>query len=153
VAIGFARLLGFRMMENFDSPLIKPNVQRFWGAWHMSLTSWCRDYIYTPVFSLTRARSLGILASMAVLGLWHEFTLRYLAWGLYNGAGIVAWHQWRKLAGERLERSLLHRPALARAWHLLAVLITVHFIFLGFVLVQHPTLTEVARTWARLLGV
>lgn len=152
VAIGFARLLGYRVMENFDSPLTKPNVQRFWGAWHMSLTSWCRDYVYTPVFSLTRARSLGILASMAVLGLWHEFTLRYLAWGLYNGAGIVAWHQWRKLAGERLERQLLDKPALARAWQVLAVLLTVHFIFLGFVLVQHPSLSEAVATWARLLG-
>ena len=153
VAIGFARLLGFRVMENFDNPLAKPNVQRFWGAWHMSLTSWCRDYVYTPVFSLTRARSLGILASMAVLGLWHEFTLRYLAWGLYNGTGIVAWHQWRKLAGERLERDLLHRPALARIWRVVAVLLTVHFIFLGFVLVQHPTLAEAAATWARIFGV
>jgi D-alanyl-lipoteichoic acid acyltransferase DltB (MBOAT superfamily) len=152
VAIGFARLLGFRVMENFDSPLTKPNVQRFWGAWHMSLTSWCRDYVYTPVFSLTRGRGIGILASMAVLGLWHEFTWRYLAWGLYNGAGIVAWHQWRLLGGERLDAALATRPLLARLWYGLAVVLTVHFIFLGFVLVQHPTLTESLAVWSALLG-
>jgi alginate O-acetyltransferase complex protein AlgI len=152
VAIGFARLLGFRVMENFDNPLTKPNVQRFWGAWHISLTAWCRDYVYTPVFSLTRGRGIGILASMAVLGLWHEFTWRYLAWGLYNGAGIVAWHQWRRLGGERLEAALADRPVLARLWYGLAVVLTVHFIFFGFVLVQHETLTESLAVWTALLG-
>ena len=147
VASGFARLLGFRVMENFDAPLIKPNVQRFWSAWHISLTSWCREYVYTPVFSLSRARGLGVLAAMAVLGLWHEFTLRYLAWGLYNGAGIVAWHQWRRRGGQRLEAWLEHKPGLRQA--VMAVLITVHFIFFGFVLVQHSTLSEaIAEMWA-----
>jgi alginate O-acetyltransferase complex protein AlgI len=152
VAIGFARLLGFKIIENFDAPLIKPNVQRFWSAWHISLTSWCRDYVYTPVFSLTRARALGIVASMAVLGLWHEFTPRYLAWGLYNGVGIVAWHRWRRVAGERLEDWLDGKPLLTSAWYVLAILMTVHFIFLGFVLVQHPSLTESVRTIGAMIG-
>lgn len=152
VAIGFARLLGFRVMENFDSPLTKPNVQAFWGAWHMSLTSWCRDYVYTPVFSLTRARSLGIVASMAVLGLWHEFTPRYLLWGLYNGVAIVAWYQWRALAGERLEARLAANRALAVAWRILAVLITVHVIFVGFIFVQHKSLGEAWNFFTAMIG-
>lgn len=153
VAIGFARLLGFKVMENFDNPLTKPNVQRFWGAWHMSLTSWCRDYVYTPIFSLTRWRGIGILASMAVLGLWHEFTPRYLAFGLYNGAAIVLWHQWRRLAGERLEAVLKGRPILTRLWYGVSVLVTLHVLFLGFVLVQHDRLGESLAVWAALLGV
>lgn len=153
VAIGFARLLGFRVMENFDSPLLKPNVQAFWGAWHMSLTTWCRDYVYTPVFSLTRARSLGIVASMAVLGLWHEFTPRYLLWGLYNGLAIVAWHQWRAMAGERLEGWLAGRRAMAALWRVAAVLITVHVIFAGFIFVQHKTLAEAWSFFAALVGI
>ena len=152
VAIGFARLLGFRVMENFDSPLVKPNVQAFWAAWHMSLTSWCRDYVYTPVFSLTRARSLGIVASMAVLGLWHEFTPRYLLWGLYNGVVIVGWHQWRGLFGERLDAWLGGRKALALAWRIFAVLLTVHAIFLGFIFVQHKTLAGAWQFFTAMLG-
>jgi len=142
VAIGFARLLGFKVMENFNSPLTKPNVQQFWGAWHISLTSWCRDYVYTPTFSLTRLRSVGILTSMAVLGLWHEFTLRYLAWGLYNGGLIVVWHRWRRLCGERLDARLAGRPLLAGAWRALAIVLTIHVIFIGFVLVQHDDLRD-----------
>jgi alginate O-acetyltransferase complex protein AlgI len=142
VAIGFGLLLGFRVMENFNSPMIKPNVQQFWASWHMSLTSWCRDYVYTPTFSLTRARWLGILSSMAVLGLWHEFTPRYLAWGLYNGAGIVLWYQWRRLAGERVEARLSGKSAAAAAWNAVSVVLTLHFIFIGFVLVQQENLQK-----------
>lgn len=152
VAIGFARLLGFRVMENFNAPLIKPNVQQFWSAWHISLTSWCRDYVYTPTFSLTRNRSLGILASMAVLGLWHEFTPRYLAWGLYNGAGIVLWHRWRRLLGERMDEALSPRPLLARAWTFASVVLTLHFIFIGFVLVQHDTLPRAIAYLGAMVG-
>ena len=142
VAIGFALLLGFRVMENFNSPMIRPNIQQFWASWHMSLTSWCRDYVYTPTFSLTRARWLGILSSMAVLGLWHEFTPRYLAWGLYNGAGIVLWYWWRKLAGDALEERLAGNAVAARLWTVTSVIITLHFIFIGFVLVQQENLQQ-----------
>ena len=152
VAIGFALLLGFRVMENFNAPLIKPNVQQFWGAWHISLTSWCRDYVYTPTFSLTRLRALGILTSMAVLGLWHEFTPRYLAWGLYNGAGIVFWHRWRRLFGERLEARLADEPRIAWAWKILSIILTIHFIFIGFVLVQHDRLQDGIATIGAILG-
>lgn len=153
VAIGFARLLGFRVIENFNAPLTKPNVQQFWTAWHISLTSWCRDYVYTPTFSLTRLRSLGILTSMAVLGLWHEFTLRYLVWGLYNGAGIVLWHRWRRLLGESIDTSLMSKPLVARAWHVVSVALTLHFIFLGFVLVQHDRLQDAMAYISAMIGI
>lgn len=153
IAIGFGLLLGFRIMENFDAPLIKPNVQQFWASWHMSLTSWCRDYVYTPTFSLTRARAFGILAAMAVLGLWHEFTARYLVWGLYNGAGIVLWHRWRRAAGEGLESRLKGHALGGPAWHALSVVLTVHFIFIGFVLVQQQTLGEAFAYLGTMFGV
>jgi alginate O-acetyltransferase complex protein AlgI len=153
VAIGFARLLGFRVIENFNSPLTKPNVQQFWSAWHISLTSWCRDYVYTPTFSLTRARTLGILTSMAVLGLWHEFTPRYLAWGLYNGAGIVLWHRWRRLFGERIDEALSGRLWAVRLWNIVAVILTMHFIFAGFVLVQHDSLYDALAYLGAMVGV
>lgn len=142
VAIGFSRLLGFRVIENFNAPLIRRNVQEFWSSWHISLTSWCRDYVYSGVFSITRARWLGILAAMAVLGLWHEFTARYLVWGLYNGAGIVLWHQWRRVAGARLESALAERRVLKPAWTVISVLLTLHYIFIGFTFVQNDTLPD-----------
>ena len=54
VAIGFAMLLCFRVIENFDHPFIRPNISAFWRCWHISLSSWCRDYVYMVVVALTR---------------------------------------------------------------------------------------------------
>ncbi len=152
VAIGFARLLGFRIMENFNWPLVRRNVQEFWSAWHISLTSWCREYVYVPVFSLTRARWLGIISAMMVLGLWHEFTARYLVWGIYNGAGIVAWHQWRRLAGERIDAAIVDNSLAVRIWTAISILLTMHFVFIGFTLVQNETLTGGLGFLSALLG-
>jgi alginate O-acetyltransferase complex protein AlgI len=152
VAIGFARLLGFRVMENFNAPMIRRNIQEFWAAWHISLTSWCRDYVYVPIFSLTRARWLGILGAMAILGLWHEFTARYLAWGLFNGGGIVAWHVWRRVAGSRMEAAIADQPVLRACWTVVSVLLTLHFVFVGFTLVQNDTLAGGLRFLQALFG-
>ncbi len=58
VAIGFARLLGFRVMENFNRPYFQKNISDFWRCWHISLTSWCREYVYTTVFSMSRSPAL-----------------------------------------------------------------------------------------------
>src|SRR5690606_22484260 len=88
IAIGVSRLLGFRVMENFHYPFIAQNIGDFWKRWHISLSSWCRDYAYMPVWSRLRNGALAALASMLILGLWHELSWRYLAWGLYHGAGI-----------------------------------------------------------------
>jgi hypothetical protein len=65
---------------------------------------------------------------------------------------MVAGHRWRRVAGERLEDWLDGKPLLTSAWYVLAILMTVHFIFLGFVLVQHPSLTESVRTIGAMIG-
>ena len=95
IAIGFGLLLGYRVMENFNWPLIRRNIAEFWGSWHISLSNWCRDYVYMVVISLARRPALAAVASMLVIGLWHEISYRYLLWGLYNGIGIVIWQQFQ----------------------------------------------------------
>lgn len=89
VAIGLALAAGYRMPENFSYPFLATNLADFWRRWHASLSQWCRDYVASPVMALTRNRWLAIVAAMVVLGCWHEFSLRYLAWGIYHGCGIV----------------------------------------------------------------
>lgn len=96
VAIGFSLLLGFTVCENFNYPLLATNINEFWRRWHMSLSSWCRDYVYMPVLSITRRPMPAAFSSMIVLGLWHEVSWRYLAWGVYHGAGIAVWQVFRK---------------------------------------------------------
>jgi alginate O-acetyltransferase complex protein AlgI len=97
VAIGFGMLLGFRVMENFNFPFLARNISDFWMRWHISLTSWCRDYVYMGVISATRQAWLAAISAMLVMGLWHEFSLRYLLWGIYHGVGIMIWQQFQKV--------------------------------------------------------
>ena len=139
IAIGFGLLLGYRVMENFNWPFLRRNIAEFWGSWHISLSSWSRDYVYMVVIALARRPALAAVASMLVIGLWHELSYRYLLWGLYNGIGIVAWQQFQRL------KPLLPRvesPAVARVLHGASVVLTFHFVIFGFVLVHEPTLGQ-----------
>ncbi|HZB14430.1 MAG TPA: MBOAT family O-acyltransferase [Chryseolinea sp.] len=88
IAIGISLLLGFRIMENFNFPFLASNMQEFWSKYHMSLSAFCRDYIYTPIASYYRKPMLGIVATMIIIGLWHEITLPFLLWGAFQAAGI-----------------------------------------------------------------
>ena len=67
---GFARLLGYRVMENFNWPYLQPNISAFWRSWHISLSRWCRDYVYSVVVAQTRSPALGAMATMIAIGLW-----------------------------------------------------------------------------------
>ena len=88
VAIGISLLLGFRIIENFNYPFLATNMQAFWTRYHISLSTFCKDYIYTPITSFYRKPMLGMLFTMLIIGLWHEVSLRYLIWGVIQMLGI-----------------------------------------------------------------
>jgi alginate O-acetyltransferase complex protein AlgI len=99
LAIGFSSLFGFRIMENFHYPFLQKNLGDFWRSWHISLSSWCRNNVYFPVYGLTRLPWLGLYASMLTMGLWHRVDLNWTFWGLYHGTGLVVvsrWERWKK---------------------------------------------------------
>jgi alginate O-acetyltransferase complex protein AlgI len=151
VAIGCGLLLGYRVIENFRWPLLQRNISDFWKSWHISLSSWCREYVYMLVVSFTRRPALAVLATMLAIGLWHEASLRYIVWGAYNGLGIVLWQQFQRaklwLPEWRFRQSTWYRLAA----HGLSVLITFHFVMLGFVLVLQPTLAEAVEFYRTML--
>jgi alginate O-acetyltransferase complex protein AlgI len=148
IAIGFARMLGYRVIENFNWPYLQPNISAFWRSWHISLTQWCRDYLYGPVVSLTRAPAIAAMTVMVVIGLWHEITLRFLLWGVWHGTGLIVW-QWWDRHGPPLPEGL---PRWARGGiHVLKVLATVHFFWFSIVLLEAPTIGEALRIYARFL--
>lgn len=130
VAVAVALLWGIRIEENFSSPLLATNLSVFWRRWHMSLSSWCRDYVYVPVLTVTRWPLAAIAASMVVMALWHEASWNYVAWGLFNACGIAAWHGFQRLKP--------YLPALPAFWRPVAPVVswalTIHFIFFGFAL-------------------
>lgn len=148
IAIGFSRLLGFKVMENFNWPYLQANISDFWRCWHISLTSWCREYVYTTVFSISRSPALGVVATMLVIGLWHELSIRYLVWALYHGIGIVIWQKFQPVK-KRLP-AIENRYAL-NGLKVLSVILTVHFVWFGFVIVRQPDLATVWKIFSTVL--
>ncbi|MGH6961897.1 MAG: MBOAT family O-acyltransferase, partial [Dongiaceae bacterium] len=151
VAIGCALLLGYRVMENFRWPLLQRNISEFWKAWHISLSSWCRDYVYMLVVSFTRRPALAVLATMLVIGLWHEASSRYIVWGAYNGLGIVAWQQVQTVKRWLPQGSFREAGWYRIGAHALAALVTFHFVMFGFVLVLQPTIADAIAFYRTML--
>jgi len=92
MAIGLGRMLGFRYLENFNYPYIASSVQEFWRRWHISLSTWFRDYLYIPLGGNrgSRLRTMINLWTVFILcGLWHGASWNFLAWGAYHGLFLV----------------------------------------------------------------
>jgi alginate O-acetyltransferase complex protein AlgI len=92
MAIGLGRMLGFEFLENFDYPYVSRSVTEFWRRWHISLSTWFRDYLYVPLGGNRRgpARTyLNLLVVFFLCGLWHGAAWNFVAWGLFHGAFLV----------------------------------------------------------------
>ena len=90
IAIGTARMLGFKLAKNFNVPYLSTSIKDFWNRWHISLSTWLRDYIYFPLGGGKKGdlrKYLNILIVFLVSSLWHGITINYLIWGM--GHGII----------------------------------------------------------------
>lgn len=93
IAVGAARVMGFTLMENFDTPYFAVSVSDFWKRWHISLSTWFRDYLYIPLGGnrcSTLRKYFNVMATMGISGLWHGANWTYIAWGLIHGFYQVA---------------------------------------------------------------
>jgi alginate O-acetyltransferase complex protein AlgI len=115
IAIGFAKLLGVTLPENFNWPYLARNLQEFWQRWHISLSYWIRDYVYIPLggsrHGLARRVASGLIA-FGLCGLWHGAAWHFVAWGLYHGVGLAVCAGYSKLPvlGGVLRRGFEHEP-------------------------------------------
>lgn len=92
IAIGLARLFGFDIKENFRVPYCSTTFKEFWSRWHISLSTWFRDYVYFPLGGGRCGkfrRSLNIMITFLLSGLWHGSTLTFIFWGGLHGLGLV----------------------------------------------------------------
>jgi alginate O-acetyltransferase complex protein AlgI len=92
MAIGLARMFGFRLNENFNQPYIACSITEFWRRWHISLSTWIREYLYIPLGGNRVPRwrvSLNLWICFLATGLWHGAAWTYVIWGAYNGAFLV----------------------------------------------------------------
>ncbi len=132
MAIGVGRMVGFNFPENFNYPYISQSIQEFWRRWHMSLSTWFRDYLYIPLGGnrISKARTYVNLVLVFVLcGLWHGASWSFVVWGTYHGCFLAA-----ERAG--LDRLLnrVGRPVR----HLYAMVV----IMVGWVFFRADTLTQ-----------
>jgi alginate O-acetyltransferase complex protein AlgI len=152
IAIGSARLFGYRVPENFDYPYLQPDIARFWRSWHMSLTSWITDYVYIPLGGNRRGELRGAwnrLVSMTLCGLWHGAALHFAVWGLYHGLALNAYRGWETLRTRLLGPRVGPPHPIGRA---IGTLVTFHVVCIGWVLFVCD-LDRAAFIIPRLLGV
>ncbi|MBM3461100.1 MAG: methyltransferase domain-containing protein [Armatimonadetes bacterium] len=105
IAIGAARTMGFDLMTNFNRPYFAANIQDFWRRWHVSLSTWFRDYVYLPLGGRDAAgarRYYNLFVVFLLSGLWHGANWTFVVWGALHAAFVVAYLQVRKFVSQRL---------------------------------------------------
>lgn len=134
MAQGASWLFGIRLMENFNLPYAAASVREFWRRWHISLSTWFRDYLYIPLGGNRRAPArnyFNLAFTMLVCGLWHGANWTFLLWGAMHGALLIAERVFGR-AGAWIPRPLGH-------------VLTLAFVFLAWVPFRAP---DLAATWA-----
>jgi alginate O-acetyltransferase complex protein AlgI len=142
IARGLARWLGFKLMLNFNLPYAATSVRDFWSRWHISLSTWLRDYLYIPLGGNRRGRGrtyLNLGVTMLLCGLWHGAAATFVVWGFWHGLGLIVNHWWQR-------HRPLHRPL--PGW--IGWLATLLFVLYGWLLFRAQSLDEVVRLTAAL---
>jgi D-alanyl-lipoteichoic acid acyltransferase DltB (MBOAT superfamily) len=141
IAIGSALLLGVRFPPNFNAPYIATNLADFWRRWHISLSTWLRDYLYIPLGG-SRGSSLltyrNLMLTMLLGGLWHGASWTFVFWGFLHGAGLAVTRAVeRRGDGKQGKKPLLPAPV--------AVFFTFHYVCLAWVFFRAPTFGSALR--------
>jgi len=139
IAIGVSLIAGFKLKENFNFPFVAKNINDFWKRWHISLSDWCKDYVFKPVYANTRIFAVSILMTMLAIGLWHEVSLQYVVWALYHGTGIAIWQYFDK---NKLFRFREDQKILKSISVFVSVIITQNFVILSFCITKTKSLGE-----------
>jgi D-alanyl-lipoteichoic acid acyltransferase DltB (MBOAT superfamily) len=142
MAIGLALLLGYRFKDNFMAPFKSQSPSEFWSRWHISLSTWLRDYLYIPLGGNRRGKArmhMNLIATMALGGLWHGASWMYVIWGLYNGFLLVAHKILHRIW--RLPESLKGTAVVKVA----NIAITFTLMVVGFTIFRAPSMQTVSE--------
>ncbi|EKK3980405.1 MBOAT family protein [Cronobacter sakazakii] len=133
---GIALLLGYQIGENFQHPYLAANIQDFWHRWHISLSTFIRDYIYIPLGGNRKGiwrTQLNVMIAMILSGLWHGVGGTFIVWGALHGLGVVIYNVWTKQLKERW--SWIIPPIIAR-------LLTFNFVCLAWVFFKANSVSD-----------
>ncbi len=145
MAIGVARTLGFKFNDNFQTPYFSRSVTEFWRRWHISLSSWLRDYLYYPLVlstgKITKTKmNLSILATFAIIGLWHGAAWTFVIFGTLHGIYLVVESLTDKYRKNLV--SFIHLDKLPFLHHILDSLLTFILVSLSFVFFRAKSLDQ-----------
>jgi D-alanyl-lipoteichoic acid acyltransferase DltB (MBOAT superfamily) len=140
IARGVAKLLGYEFLENFRRPYVAQNISDFWRRWHISLSTWLRDYLYIPIGGSRKGKGrtyFNLLTTMILGGLWHGANWTFLIWGFFHGALLSIHHafrDWRKAKNPDVAQN--RSPLTA----FLMMLLTFHIVCISWVLFRAPSI-------------
>ncbi len=153
MAIGLSRILGYKSMDNFNFPYFSKNLTQFWNRWHISLSTWLRDYLFLPISYLilrkVRAPRLlgikteaaayagGITITMFLGGLWHGANWTFVIWGLLHGLFLSFSHLTKKIRKKIRKKTRIRK--ISFIYNLLSILITFHLVTLSWVFFRSPS--------------
>ncbi len=143
IAIGSARLLGFELPENFQHPYLARSPAEFWRRWHMSLSTWLRDYLYIPLGGSRTGRwqtYRNLMLTMTLGGLWHGAAWNFVFWGLWHGLLLCLTRGWKP------------ETSPSRPYRLLSATVTLVAVLIGWTLFRTASLDEFAVLWKQLLS-
>lgn len=156
MAIGISRILGFRSMKNFDFPYFSQNITQFWNRWHISLSTWLRDYLFLPVAYATmrwiksprllnmRNEAWGYTAGVAVTmflgGLWHGASWTFVVWGMMHGFYLITSYSGKKIR-KKISRvlSMNRFPGLKKC---IGILITFNLVSLAWIVFRSKSIDK-----------
>jgi alginate O-acetyltransferase complex protein AlgI len=143
MAIGLGRMFGFVIPENFRSPYLAESITDFWRRWHISLSTWLRDYLYLPLGGNrkgSRRTYVNLAVVMVLGGLWHGAAWQFLVWGAYHGS-LLAFERW---IGKKSPYEWLPRPG--------RVAMTFVLVLFSWVLFRSPTLSHAVTYLGAMFG-
>lgn len=146
IARGLSKIMGFELVDNFRAPYLVTNAAAFWRNWHISLSTWLRDYLYIPLGGNRRGNSrtyLNLMITMLLGGLWHGAGAAFVLWGLYHGIMLAVHRFWTQLRGAR-GASLQDHPTTwnGRTRRAIGIVIFFHLTCFGWLLFRAGSLPK-----------
>lgn len=143
IAIGIGYLFGYRLMENFNFPLLRSTLAEFWRNWHISLSSWARDYVYFPILMKYRMPNIALICTMLTIGAWHSILPGWILWGFHHGIGLVLLAMYQR---HIVKIDFLNQFRSTVAWRYISVPIVWWYVSLGYSLTMKAESFETATS-------
>lgn len=150
IAIGLALLMGFRLPANFNSPYHANSITDFWRRWHISLSSWLRDYLYIPLGGNRKGRvwtDINLMITMLLGGLWHGANMRFVIWGALHGVALVFHKAWARRfpPPEKMRKHNSLR-------NIIGILLTFHFVAFCWIFFRSSDISSAFTMIGRIFG-